>query len=149
MHSLFLLNRLLEALYSAFDKIAVMRKVFKVETIGDCYVAACGLPTQRTDHAVVLVRFAKGKTKACHTKLRCGNKSLTELIMFDRYDLQNGRRSSPFGMCPWTRHEVRDIFLLVQSSVQSAVTHICFQQRPSPPGWYSQWSSHSRGTPRR
>jgi hypothetical protein len=30
---------LLETVYSAFDKIADRRKVFKVETIGDCYVA--------------------------------------------------------------------------------------------------------------
>jgi class 3 adenylate cyclase len=29
---------LLETLYGAFDKIAVKRKVFKVETIGDWYV---------------------------------------------------------------------------------------------------------------
>jgi Adenylate and Guanylate cyclase catalytic domain len=34
---------LLEVLYGAFDKIASCRKVFKVETIGDCYVAATGL----------------------------------------------------------------------------------------------------------
>jgi class 3 adenylate cyclase len=30
---------LLETVYSASDKIADCRKVFKVETIGDCYVA--------------------------------------------------------------------------------------------------------------
>jgi hypothetical protein len=30
---------LLEQVYSAFDEIANRRKVFKVETIGDCYVA--------------------------------------------------------------------------------------------------------------
>jgi Adenylate and Guanylate cyclase catalytic domain len=34
---------LLEILYGAFDKLASRRKVFKVETIGDCYVAATGL----------------------------------------------------------------------------------------------------------
>jgi class 3 adenylate cyclase len=34
---------LLETLYGAFDKIAKRRRVFKVETIGDCYVAATGL----------------------------------------------------------------------------------------------------------
>lgn len=28
--------RLLEALYSSFDEIAVRRRVFKVETVGDC-----------------------------------------------------------------------------------------------------------------
>ena len=33
---------LLEALYSSFDRMATRRRVFKVETIGDCYVAATG-----------------------------------------------------------------------------------------------------------
>ena len=31
---------LLETIYSAFDEIAQRRRVFKVETVGDCYVAA-------------------------------------------------------------------------------------------------------------
>ena len=31
--------RLLESIYSAFDVIAEQRRVFKVETVGDCYVA--------------------------------------------------------------------------------------------------------------
>jgi hypothetical protein len=35
---------LLETIYHSFDKIAKHRRVFKVETIGDCYVAVCGLP---------------------------------------------------------------------------------------------------------
>jgi Adenylate and Guanylate cyclase catalytic domain len=34
---------LLETLYHAFDEIATRRRVFKVETVGDCYVAVCGL----------------------------------------------------------------------------------------------------------
>jgi len=33
---------LLETIYKAFDAIAKRRKVFKVETIGDCYVAVTG-----------------------------------------------------------------------------------------------------------
>jgi class 3 adenylate cyclase len=33
---------LLETIYRAFDKIAKQRRVFKVETIGDCYVAVVG-----------------------------------------------------------------------------------------------------------
>jgi hypothetical protein len=33
---------LLENIYQAFDEIARRRRVFKVETIGDCYVAVCG-----------------------------------------------------------------------------------------------------------
>jgi len=35
--------RLLETLYGAFDEIAKRRSVFKVETIGDCYLAICGM----------------------------------------------------------------------------------------------------------
>jgi Adenylate and Guanylate cyclase catalytic domain len=49
---------LLETVYDAFDTIAKRRGVFKVETIGDCYVAACGLPVPRDDHAVVMARFS-------------------------------------------------------------------------------------------
>jgi hypothetical protein len=33
---------LLETVYGAFDEIARQRRIFKVETIGDCYVAAAG-----------------------------------------------------------------------------------------------------------
>ena len=36
--------KLLETIYRSFDRIAKKRKVFKVETIGDCYVAVTGLP---------------------------------------------------------------------------------------------------------
>lgn len=35
---------LLEKIYGAFDRIAMRRGVFKVETIGDSYIAVCGLP---------------------------------------------------------------------------------------------------------
>jgi class 3 adenylate cyclase len=49
---------LLENLYHAFDKIGSKLGIFKVETIGDSYVAVCGLPTPKTDHAVVMARFA-------------------------------------------------------------------------------------------
>ena len=37
---------LLETVYRAFDHIAKRRNVFKVETIGDCYVAVVGLVSQ-------------------------------------------------------------------------------------------------------
>ena len=41
---------LLETIYAAFDKIATKRKVFKVETIGDCYVAVTGASTCVWNH---------------------------------------------------------------------------------------------------
>ncbi|KAL7561134.1 hypothetical protein ACA910_004617 [Epithemia clementina (nom. ined.)] len=50
---------LLETVYHSFDTIAKRRRVFKVETVGDCYVAVTGLPDPRPDHAVVMARFAK------------------------------------------------------------------------------------------
>lgn len=49
---------LLETVYHSFDAIAKRRRVFKVETVGDCYVAVCGLPIARKDHAVTMARFA-------------------------------------------------------------------------------------------
>ena len=50
---------LLETLYAAFDRVAVQRRVFKVETVGDCYVAVSGLPEPHRDHAVTMARFAR------------------------------------------------------------------------------------------
>eukprot|EP00934_Nitzschia_sp_Nitz4_P001249 Nitzschia sp. Nitz4//scaffold18_size181773//118721//129387//NITZ4_001930-RA/size181773-snap-gene-0.281-mRNA-1//-1//CDS//3329540056//1249//frame0 len=50
---------LLEQIYSSFDRIARKEKVFKVETVGDCYMAAAGLPEKRDDHAVVIAKFAR------------------------------------------------------------------------------------------
>jgi len=49
---------LLETVYHAFDVIAKQRRIFKVETVGDCYVAVAGLPEPRKDHAVAMVKFA-------------------------------------------------------------------------------------------
>ncbi|KAL7569519.1 hypothetical protein ACA910_013893 [Epithemia clementina (nom. ined.)] len=59
---------LLETLYGAFDKAAKRSGVFKVETIGDCYVAACGVPEPRRNHAVVMARFA-AECRACMNTL--------------------------------------------------------------------------------
>ncbi|KAL7572962.1 hypothetical protein ACA910_007464 [Epithemia clementina (nom. ined.)] len=61
---------LLETVFRAFDEIATRRRVFKVETVGDCYVAATGLPEPRQDHAVALARFAKDCMAKMHTLVR-------------------------------------------------------------------------------
>jgi len=50
---------LLETIYCAFDRIAKRRRVFKVEVVGDCYVAVCGLPDPNKDHYSVMCRFAQ------------------------------------------------------------------------------------------
>eukprot|EP00538_Stauroneis_constricta_P012517 CAMPEP_0119553812 /NCGR_PEP_ID=MMETSP1352-20130426/6472_1 /TAXON_ID=265584 /ORGANISM="Stauroneis constricta, Strain CCMP1120" /LENGTH=1218 /DNA_ID=CAMNT_0007600295 /DNA_START=114 /DNA_END=3770 /DNA_ORIENTATION=+ len=57
---------LLETIYSVFDSNARRRGVFKVETIGDCYVAVCGLPQPRDNHALVMVRFAAECRRCMH-----------------------------------------------------------------------------------
>jgi len=49
---------LLETVYGAFDKIAKRHGVFKVETIGDCYLAVTGLPDPQADHAIRMVKFS-------------------------------------------------------------------------------------------
>ena len=51
--------KLLENVYHAFDVSADRGKVFKVESIGDSYVAACGLPDPCENHAVVISKFAR------------------------------------------------------------------------------------------
>ena len=49
----------METVYRAFDKEAKKRGVFKVETVGDCYVAVTGLPEPKDDHAIIMARFAR------------------------------------------------------------------------------------------
>jgi hypothetical protein len=57
---------LLETLYGSFDKIAKQYGIFKVETIGDSYVAVCGLPEPTPNHAVAMAKFAF----ACRVKMK-------------------------------------------------------------------------------
>lgn len=74
---------LLETLYAAFDDIARRRRVFKVETVGDCYVAVTGLPDPRKDHATVMARFARD----CLTKMNDLTKQLEVTLGPDTGDL--------------------------------------------------------------
>jgi class 3 adenylate cyclase len=48
----------LETLYGAFDEIAKRRRIFKIETIGDCYVAVAGVSEPMINHAVAMCQFA-------------------------------------------------------------------------------------------
>jgi class 3 adenylate cyclase len=80
-------------MYHAFDEIANRRRIFKVETIGDCYVAVCGLPDPRKDHAVNICRFAK----ACMEKTWDLTKRLEKMLGPDTGDLtmRMGLHSGP------------------------------------------------------
>ena len=57
---------LLETLFKAYDKNAKRLGIFKVETVGECYVAACGVPNPRPDHAVQMARFAVRCVQTMH-----------------------------------------------------------------------------------
>jgi class 3 adenylate cyclase len=74
---------LLEAVYQAFDRIAQARKVFKVETVGDCYVAVAGLPDPQPDHAVIMTRFAED----CIVRMRQVTFRLTDTMGPDTANL--------------------------------------------------------------
>lgn len=61
--------KLLETIYESFDKVAARRKVFKVETIGDCYVAVTGIPQAQPDHAVRMCKFASSCMRELHNMI--------------------------------------------------------------------------------
>jgi len=49
---------LLDDLFTQFDSLARRHQVEKIKTIGDCYMAVCGVPEQRADHATALADMA-------------------------------------------------------------------------------------------
>ena len=53
----------LNALISRFDKRAAHMGVEKIKTIGDAYMAACGVPTPNKNHAEIMLKFAVGMYK--------------------------------------------------------------------------------------
>jgi len=75
---------LLETLYHSFDKLARRRRVFKVETIGDCYVAATGVPEPQKDHALNMCRFARDALIKCRILVQ----ELTETLGPETANLQ-------------------------------------------------------------
>ena len=50
----------LNDLFTRFDIRAQKEGVEKIKTIGDAYMATCGLPTPNKDHAKVMIKYAKG-----------------------------------------------------------------------------------------
>ncbi|KAL9190047.1 hypothetical protein ACHAXT_007258 [Thalassiosira profunda] len=50
--------RLLEQIFWEFNELAARHQVFKLGTIGDCYIAVTGIPDPVEDHATVLTLFA-------------------------------------------------------------------------------------------
>lgn len=52
------LVNLLNEVFTGFDALVDRFELEKIKTIGDCYMAAAGVPRQRPDHAEALVRLA-------------------------------------------------------------------------------------------
>jgi len=60
-------STMLDRLYTAFDELSREHGVFKVETIGDAYMAVTNLVTdQPDDHALRIARFAIGAVRAAN-----------------------------------------------------------------------------------
>jgi adenylate cyclase len=49
---------LLDRLFTSFDELVDRYDVEKIKTIGDCYMVAAGVPTERPDHAHALAELA-------------------------------------------------------------------------------------------
>lgn len=49
---------MLDNLFSRFDALCAKHSVYKVETVGDCFMAVSGLLPRRSDHAAAALRFA-------------------------------------------------------------------------------------------
>lgn len=67
---------LLETVYNGFDLIAKRRRVYKAETAKDTYTAVAGLPEPRSDHAVVMTRYANECCKKFQFLVRALEKHL-------------------------------------------------------------------------
>ena len=61
----------LNELFTRFDERAKRMGVEKIKTIGDAYMAACGVPESNPDHARIMIEFAKGMYKDLEDYNRC------------------------------------------------------------------------------
>ncbi|MEX0272355.1 adenylate/guanylate cyclase domain-containing protein [Leptolyngbyaceae cyanobacterium UHCC 1019] len=65
---------LLNEIFSAFDHLAEQYGVEKIKTIGDAYMAVCGLPVPRADHADAIAAMALDMQQAiAHFKTDLGD----------------------------------------------------------------------------
>jgi adenylate cyclase len=67
---------LLNRLFSAFDALADKYGVEKIKTMGDSYMAACGIPIKRDDHAEASAHMAMDMLRALKTLNLESNNSL-------------------------------------------------------------------------
>jgi class 3 adenylate cyclase len=53
------LVQMLNDLFNCFDDACLTHNIEKIKTIGDCYMAASGIPEYKRDHAESMIEFAK------------------------------------------------------------------------------------------
>lgn len=53
----------LNDLFSRFDIRALSMGIEKIKTLGDAYIAACGMPKENPNHAMLILEFARGMLK--------------------------------------------------------------------------------------
>ena len=83
--------RLLEHLFWEFDEIAAKLNVFKLGTIGDCYIAVTGIPNPVEDHAIVLTQFAfECREKVREVKARLDAEGLDTFKLDMRFGIHSG-----------------------------------------------------------
>jgi class 3 adenylate cyclase len=75
---------LLQSVFCQFDLIAKRLGVFKVETIGDCYMAVTGLPNPQPNHARLMARFAN----ECLLQMRETTASLSDKLGVETSELK-------------------------------------------------------------
>jgi len=63
------ISHMLDRLYSKFDELSTHHDIFKVETIGDAYMAATNLVKDQTDHTTRIAQFSIDTLKAANTTL--------------------------------------------------------------------------------
>jgi adenylate cyclase len=67
---------ILDHLFTHFDTLADRYGLEKIKTIGDCYMAAAGVPTARSDHAQALAHMALDMREAMRSKDAVGHLGL-------------------------------------------------------------------------
>ncbi|MCB9569345.1 MAG: hypothetical protein H6710_19380 [Myxococcales bacterium] len=65
---------MLEELFAAIDVLTAKHGAEKIKTIGDCYMAAAGIPEPRPDHARVLARLALDMVAMVESRSFAGHK---------------------------------------------------------------------------
>jgi len=81
---------LLERLFWEFDQLAQRMDVFKLSSVGDCYIAVTGVPDPRPDQAVVLAEFARATQRQSSQVFHELNATLDTGCLSMRFGLHTG-----------------------------------------------------------